>query len=274
MTHDAVEEAPKWPGAILLGNTAQDFVLEALGAMPSLFFGAAFLLVLLTILNGVATGRWLQEGNAWIHGDVYASTAFAWLVELGRTIVCACVAVAVHRFILLRENTSGIRPLGHRYTWLFVLWAVGLNFLYLLAAIPVPIILRLMIAIGLFVVGMRLSLVFPAVAIEMQSGDIFDRIRRSWDRTRGKVLLLVLAYLVAVVPVLVVLIVTGFVVGLTSMIWSDTHPSLSSDLIDVLLKPVGVVAGAACAAAVASYAYSTALSVESIGERPSVSGSP
>jgi hypothetical protein len=267
MTPQTAEETPEWPGLFQLGEMARESVLEALGSMPELFFGAIFLLIVLTVLDGFVQSRWTPDGSAWVRDALQRSphllsAVLSLFFAFGRTVVSACVAVAIHRFILLQQRASGLGPLAHRYTWMFVFWVVGLDLFYLFAMLPIPVLPRLLLAVFLFVVGMRLSLIFPAVAIDAQSSSLTDRVRTSWNRTRGKVILLFLAYVVAVFPFVIVFIVVGFVLTFASFIWSDTHPLLGAELIDLLVKPFAVVAGAACAAAVASCAYSAALSVE------------
>jgi hypothetical protein len=271
MTAESTEEAPLWPGAIPLGNAAQESVFEALGAMPELFFAAVFLRVILSIFNGFLAGMWTPSGTVWLREALqqsphYVPIGLSLVSGLVRTIITACVAVAVHRFILLRRRASGLDPLAHRYTWTFAFWAIGLSLFHLVVRLPFPTLLRVLLIVALSVIGVRLSLIFPAVAIEAQSRNGLDRLRESWNRTRGKVILLFFAYIIAIVPFVVLFGVAGFAVLFVSVVVSDAHPTLGMDLIALLFLPVGGVAAPSFAAAVASHAYRAAVGLEAVDQ--------
>lgn len=266
MTIDAADATPAWPKGGELGDKALACVSEAFKRMPDIFILAMCLMLALRAIDSSLSGSVDLFGPAphdffarQSHGIRLLILAGLWLAPL---VVMACVAVAVHRFILLQEITSGFGPLRHRYVWTFVGWLAGIGLLSVVIDIPMPLALRVLALIPLAIVDIRLSLLFPGVAIGAASGGVVDRLRESWRRTRGRVLSLLYATLVTILPLFGVVVVLVLLEFLSFSIsdWPDSaQGSAITGLIKLLLSSTSRIYGTMCGAAVASLAYRAAL---------------
>lgn len=213
LSASANNDRTAWPGAAALGSQARVSAFEALKAMPETFLVAAVLLVLL------ASGRKLLGGSLplrsgalpvlvpHLSGTLKLSVISA--LALLEYIVLACVAVAVHRFVLLNKSSSLLTALRHRYGWRFLLWMFGFTFCELLLALPVLLQrwLGFALLVPMIILSTRVSLVFPAVAIEAPLSGWRERLVWSWQQTQGKVLSLTGAWILAELPLVVIMVV-------------------------------------------------------------------
>jgi hypothetical protein len=269
MTVDVADATPAWPKGGELGDKALAYVFEAFKRMPDVFVLAMCLMFALLAIDSSLNGAVDFLGT--VPHDTFARQSHGvrllilgglWLAPL---IVMACVAVTVHRFILLREATGGFGPLKHRYAWTFVVWLAGVELLSVVVDVPMPLAVRVLALIPLAIVDIRLSLLFPAVAVGVAEGGVVDRLRASWHRTRGRVLSLLYATIVTILPLLGIAIVFMFIEFLSFGIsdWPDSaQGSAITGLIRLLLSSASHIYGAMCGAAVASLAYRAALDTE------------
>jgi hypothetical protein len=265
MITDTTEDRSPWPDAGELGDSARAYAFAAFKAMPTVYIASFLLMLALVLADSALHGRVSIPVASQIRDGLIAQSSallpslFAgiWFLKL---LVAACVAVSVHRFILLRETTETLRPLGRRYAWAFALWLVALGLLAILLDIGMPHILGFLLSIAVIIVDVRLSLLFPAVAIGATSGDVVERIQTSWRRTNGKGWKLFWAGIVAIIPLLLIIVV--FVLaGIVLSSFTDASSIFLKWGTLLILGAVGVVAPM-CGAAVASLAYRAALDVE------------
>jgi hypothetical protein len=175
-------------------------------------------------------------------------------------VVQAPVAVAVHRLILRRETSNGIvslRPVRTRHfiAWL-VLFGLCANFLSMLRVLIRPLglatLTTLPLAIFLAFAGVRLSLIFPAVAIEARTDGWRDRARKSWQQTQGHFWLLFWADLLAAVPLAVIAVIV-----LPALILGSLHGPQSqlASTVMMIFSAVQRTISVAVGAAVLSWTY-------------------
>jgi len=122
-------------------------------------------------------------------GTMFASSAL-------NTLFLAPLAVAMHRFVLRGDVTRGIALPTQRHTGVFIVWLLIILAVRATAYLPAvfgasgggPAFALPFLYGGIAVVavmGVRLSLLFPAVAIDAPSAGFFARAAESWARTRG-----------------------------------------------------------------------------------------
>jgi hypothetical protein len=262
VTTEAAGERPTWPPASELGRESRSLVFQAFARMPEVFLGVTVAYVALIAAEAIA--RLDPGGFAWLHNDLakqlvhFISVAFSIFVS-------ACAAVTIHRFILLRETTRGLGPIWHRYTWRFAFWGIALSFGIVLRLLHAPLLLRVVLEIPLVVIALRLSLLFPAVAIGAPTGTIAERLTTSWLRTRGRVFYLLYAYIEAIVPAIVIGLLLFLALLIAENVWSwyDIVPNpgvlhAGTAAFALVGFPALQVFGVSCAAAVASCAYRAA----------------
>jgi hypothetical protein len=144
-------------------------------------------------------------------GDIYSPSRLS--VEFVQSVVVAFVmapaAVATHRYILLNERTAGVVSLRPAHTQLFVYWLVGLQIITYLLMLPGHLLGHWLIAASLFSLalfvpivffGIRLALVFPAIAVDAPVRGVVRRLDASWQETRGHFWRLFGASILAVLP--------------------------------------------------------------------------
>jgi hypothetical protein len=206
MTESPADDS-SWPSAYSLGSQARSLLFKAVVAMPDVFILAAVMLAI------VVTGELALGGTFHIAAidalRARSDTPAALLLRVSKISlglldesVVAIVAVAVHRFILLDQRSSGPALLVHDYMWKFVLWTFALASLslpsLLLVSLPEPV--DAIFELALAVLGIRLMLLFPGVAIDAPAASLKDRIVSSWRRTRGIVWKLFFALVIAILP--------------------------------------------------------------------------
>jgi hypothetical protein len=186
-----------------------------------------------------------------------------WTVRISTALIdttaWAVFIVRWHRFILLGETTAGrFFPPGWRtYVWtgvkLWLLLSLGLVvgfllFTFVSVAAPFPstgmvsIGLLVALVIGLGLAWLRVSLAFPAAAINRPISLVAD----AWDLLVGNYWRLVAAFILCCAPFAFVIYGLGAIVG--------ALPSLLSDIVPVVDLAV-LFAGAAVVASLLSEFY-------------------
>lgn len=190
-----------------------------------------------------------------------------WLWNAASTVLNAWilspVAVAVHRMILLREETPGLIAWNHPRIWNFFGWTLALELVLTIAALPplaIPNASKLLALIVFGVLGIIVSvrslLIFPAVAVETPATNWKKRIEASWVSTRGLFWTLLLslfgAMLILYLPLLAIDAIYAVFFFSSGELGLAAHIiRIGNDLIDAVLEPFDV----ALAAAVASWCY-------------------
>ena len=186
---------------IATAGAAYRDVVRALRAMPMLF--AAGLLIVLAV--GVAQDM--------IPRRIWDTSGLGTLLDFGASVIegfCLTpVLIAVHRFIILDEATSGYAPdpsePGYMrfFGWLVAVSAISaLVFLLpdglaMLGTSPFLTSALFFLALAAFLLaGMRLSILFPAIAVQAPGARLAEAIAD----TRGRFVRIVAAFLLVVVP--------------------------------------------------------------------------
>jgi hypothetical protein len=195
----------------LIGNALRS-ASDAAGRMPMMFLSACAGLLIVPAVMPHVVGL-LPESASGTPLMVLAIQLVRYVV-LG--LFLAPVAVAVHRFIIKGEMTQGIAlPVSGR-AMSFLGWLVLIDLVQVLTEVPTAVaafngILQVAVAlfslflwVAVILVSVRLSLLFPAVAIDVPSQGLRARAQASWDQTRGNFwyvfLTSVLATLVVALP--------------------------------------------------------------------------
>jgi hypothetical protein len=252
----------------LVSRLAWQSVRKAFAEMPALFIGVTVINVCLGLTIGWVLNRH-DPGSGIIHGlRVAAVGGLIVVAYLASTIVLAAFAVGVHRLVLLQE-VSPLRMALTRRVGVFSLWCAAIGTLSGAAIAPIAFtgvfILTATAMFAIAFVTIRLLFVFPAVAVDVTCQTISERLRVSWEMTRGLFWKLFFALLLSFLPIilvrLVVLLITSFLAifafgdlaELTSPWMYDAERV--NDVLSNLLEPLEV----ALAAAVASWMYLWAL---------------
>ena len=175
-------------------------------------------------------------------------------------VISAPLAIAVHRLILLGEVTPGIISLRRSYHWLFFAWLCAITLTSSLlrevasfiggSALIIP---EFVILICVAVFGIKSSLVFPAIAIEVPAETEDRRLGASWLQMKGKFWLLVRAIILTFLPLFLLALLTGGIIGLTHV---ANWPTVIKDaaglaIVAGILQPIFII----MAAAIASWLY-------------------
>ena len=243
---------------------------RALRAMPKLFFSGALVTALLTYgawrLQGAYHGLLAGAPDEFRNGIEFAYTL---VVAACDSIVLAGVAVPVHRLVLLGETGDGIVHLFSGRVWRFAFWLIALQMCGFVALLPLPllfgatplettVIVAGMIAflLALTVVAVRLSLVFPAIAIDAEAK---GRLAASWALSRHRFWRLVVTAVFTMVPLLLLMLLAtlaaSWLIGLSGSLVSVFDTLMWFEVaVTALSRPVGV----ALAAGVLSWNYTLA----------------
>jgi len=233
----------------------------ALGGLPRMFLSGAFVTALLTL------AAWKLQGA---YHDLLSGApdalrepidfAYTLLIVLCDSVVLAAVAIPVHRIVLLGETRDGLVALFAPRVWRYAFWLVLLQMSGFLALLPLPLLLRAtpvetmaivagMIAflLALGVVAVRLSLIFPAIAIDVPAR---GRLAASWAMSRHHFWRLVVTAVFTMIPLLfAMLLVTLAVSGLIGLSGSLVHVfdmlMWFEVAVTALSRPVGMALGAA-----------------------------
>ena len=207
------------PEALLIGAMSREIVGEAVTSMPRLFLSA---IVAYGAVNYF--GDWLSRtGNAMAMSGGLTPVPIIWINIAGQFLllfiesaILSSVAVAVHRFILCDDTNKGVvTPLNRRVV-AFTMWLLALRVPSYLAAgasalvvssHPALALLVVPVFIGSIVVGVRMSLMFPAIAIDVQYDGPSNRLAVAWRLSMGRFWRLIGSGLWAVLPLVVVALV-------------------------------------------------------------------
>lgn len=183
-----------------------------------------------------------------------------------RAIVFAPLAVATHRLIVLNEVTPGYISLAPTRTQRFILWAVLIQLVLIVPSLlrqpsqPSLAVVALSVALLIIsiVVCVRLTLIFPAIAIE--SGN--QNWDRTWQLTRGHFWRIALPFLYVFLPFLGIAGLVLFwragtfsAAGLAAFAQEQKYQPLFTQSPDILMKAVGGTVFTGLGAAVASWLY-------------------
>ena len=220
-----------------IGRTTREAWHRVFGSLGLLFKAAAlpFALSMTLLLVSFAVGP-----SGWI----------AWPLMMLGFLPYTLFGVAWHRYTLLgpARGAFPLVPVWHRRHWRFlgylitvalILYGAWIAIMFLgagLLGIGTPDAPKataiLAAAIGLLValpyLTMRLSFVFPAAAVDETYG-----LGHAWAHTRGQGFRLLAAFVLSALPVLVVLALTGMLLG--ELFLSDSSPAAGSgaDLVEI-----------------------------------------
>lgn len=273
MTTDDIRPEAAWPSAAKLGEEARDFVYSAIETMPGPLLAAAAFAILLSIAPE------LFRTYAHSHGASFTARVtrltFAALFSLAHVGLSSYVAVTIHRFVLLGEVVGGFAGFTNSSLWIYclwlgALWIAGAPIAVALIYADAPFVMNIAILVLIIWIMLRIGLALPAVAIGAPSMGLLERVRLSIRRTRGKVLKIFLAGIVALTPAFALAIGCFIAAALVAVLISlfsqvHLHESLhgARAFLDVTVSPITGIFGIAAGAAVASCAYRVALESES-----------
>jgi len=185
------------------------------------------------------------------------------LLELANALIEAViatpVAVAMHRLILKGEVTVGIISLRRPYHWLFLAW---LSFFLLMQHVLADLAqsaagLSLAVAeLGVAVLWIKSALLFPAIAIQEQTGGWQHRLLTSWRQMDGNFWLFFRAILLAMIPLIALLLLyLGFLVIVILLIVHLPFGGVITKVFSAAAAGAIAPAGVLVAAGVASWLY-------------------
>lgn len=268
----AMEEAAAEdsPGAFMIAGMSWAILAEAVATMPKLLLSAMAAYGLLQVaewkLGGMLAS--LAAGSA-----SFKPLAVYGIYVLGaaaQTVVLASVAVAIHRLILRDETAGGaIAPFGAR-TLRFAGWVWFLSLTTAVALVPFglagllpgrfALIGKLVFMVGAFVVvillNTRLSLVLPAVAIDLPAESAIGRLRAAFDLSRGRFWRILWSMLLTFVPFILVTWIVALLAALLGGIAQGDLAGINATSWPILIVvAIGRVVTAAAGAAVLSWNF-------------------
>ncbi len=238
---------------------------QALAKLPMLFLSGALVTALLTFAAWKLQGAYhdLLSGAPDRLRDAI-DFGYTLAIDILDSIVMAAVAVPVHRMVLLGETRDGFVALFSGRTWRFAFWLVVLEMSAFLALLPLPLLLRaspvetylVVAAMAAFLVALafvvvRLSLVFPAIAIDVRGGAA-----ASWALSRGRFWRIVVTAVFTLIPLLFAMLLAtlaaSWLIGLSGSLVNVFDTLMWFEIVvTALSRPIGV----ALAAAVLSWNY-------------------
>lgn len=156
----------------------------------------------------VSIGQFLAE--LYLRADLHENFSQQIALAVLWSLLFTPILIAVHRFILLGEITSSYRIEPARRFMLFFLWSLVIDVGILAFAALVTFFLNMDPRIGLFwmlvlfvflYVSLRLSLLFPAIAVDAPGTSFINAYRD----TKGRVLKILMIFLMCVLPLLFLL---------------------------------------------------------------------
>jgi hypothetical protein len=216
--------------------------------MPEVFFVSMVLLCVLELGERLLDGELsLAVGLTSVsvsHLSVPVKLSLVPMLELAKLAILAGVAVDVHRFVLLNESNFLLTPLRRSYGWRYLLWLVAITFCEGLVALPV-LLSRWWIVFmipAMIVISTRISIIFPAVAIEASGSGWKTRLEYSWRVTKGRVLSLLAAWLLAIIPFSLILALAT----IASVIFKDARVNVVGSALSDLLTAAVVASVLSC----------------------------
>ncbi len=248
------------PGVFRTAGRAWRSTWDALLRMPLAFLVTALATVLLSLaLSSLGVSQALAQARHPTPNDpgrTAAVMALASLCTLAlQSLAVAPLAIAIHRFVLLGERSPllPVVPLGRvlRFAgWLVALGVAG-SIPALLDLVPLPgaTLVGFAVLIVAIVVLMRLTLLFPAVAVQAPG----EPARLGWRETRWQFWRIFAALSVTGAPIL---LIVGAILLL--VLRFDPSATLQSALEETFLSPLWSafnVLGVALGAAAASWLF-------------------
>jgi hypothetical protein len=239
--------AEKKPPVIKTAAIAWRDAFRAIEVMP-VVAGIAFVLYLvMSLAISVIANPYALVGSPWLP-----------IVSIGASIVQAVLlaplAIAVHRFVLLGEETNRypLDPKSSRYLR-FVGFAILVNILWL---IPNTIeslatglgIVAFVLVITVVIVAVRRAILFPAIAIDAP-GATWSKARLD---TKGSSWRVAFIFVLTALPILVI---NGLLAWLWLLLTPQAQPSAGSLLFFSVVGAVIAIAALCAFAAAASHIY-------------------
>jgi hypothetical protein len=204
-----------------IAGNAWRSVARALVSMPLIFASSLLLLEGIECTFATLAPEAIAAPTSRSQIAVFVAVTLSLLLakESVEAFVLAPIAVAVHRYILLGDTTRGIVSLRTPHTQLFAAWLIALQIASYLFVLPAYLIsnspaLLILVVLGLIIpsviVGVRLSLVFPAIAIDAPLHGVASRAAASWRQTRRRFWLIVGSGILAALPLVLIQLVVIF----------------------------------------------------------------
>lgn len=258
------------PGAWQLTTRAWGSTRAAIGAMPLLFLSAMVLSIALSLASFAVpwvTNLVMVAPKSVTPAMVWPALGMRAVITVAWAILATPVAVAVHRFILLDQVTRGPVSWLPRHTLAFAAWLVAIRFLYVLVSggmlllrnAAAEIFVVYCGAFALAVIGVYLTMLFPAVAVETPSKSVSARLETSMQQMSGHFWLFVFAVFLTFIPAVVVTAVIQ--IALLRSITQSAIQGLATHAPVIALVGAGLlgvlqIVFVALAASVASWLYS------------------
>lgn len=195
---------------------------QAIRAMPMLAGYALLIMFAVNLLDYVFPFRAAED-------DVVVGTVVSFAVSAVQNFFLTPIMIAVHRFIVLGDTAPryalepGSRVFRAFFGWMMALSALGLLAALLFAPNDLPGLISGVIAllamVALIVVTIRLSILFPAIAVDAADASAAN----AWADSKGHTLRIFLIFLLAVLPILVgaILFILWFVLDDDSQTGSE-----------------------------------------------------
>jgi hypothetical protein len=259
------------PSIFSIAGMSLSALVEAVQDMPSLFVSGVVAFALVEFADHALTQIVGRPGGltAWSIGAALRVLPVDTAIAICESLVAAVMAIPIHRLVLRNEkldaSISPFTPTALR----FALWLTGLQLMWILLAFathvlegmirPIPLFSALFVAgVAILVVQVRVSLVYPAIALDLPNTGIADMARQAFDLSRGRSWLIVLSEITAVFPLAIgIAIVSWAVWSLIPLVGSGETGNLRvwwNLLVRAIEQPFVVALGAA----VLSWNYSFA----------------
>jgi hypothetical protein len=245
-----VTAADGHPKVISLAMESWKLAFEVAQRMP-LVIGIGFVLALAINLGVLPLLPSLEEEVT------FGNQLLEFASQVAQSFVLTPVAIAVHRFVLLGEVTPryALNPFAPRFL-LFFMWTVIFVLLVMIPILPAVIVgqteefdAQFFASLGLLILAMllalRLMLLFPAIAVDAGGATW----RNAYLDSRGQVMRIIGAALVAGIPFLIV-----FVSAFALLDWPGKGNVVSGTAFSVIYS-AGVVFSVCVYASLASKLY-------------------
>ncbi len=220
---------------------------QAITAMPWLFLGICAVLVCTSLL----CNSHVTSPTGEITTTPSPGSAVLWLgSSVLQGALYGMLTIKIHRFVLIGEGVQPLLPLNGKPLGRFLLVWLGVAasmvvvgvalFLVVRAAHAFAVLIYVPVIVVFVFVLTRLSLVYPAISL----GSRVD-LRAAWNDSRGHVWSIFGVGMVSYLPLIIVSVIFGIVVGMTHSALGQ-HPSLAVTTIgQTLFSAVFIVLAAA-----------------------------
>jgi hypothetical protein len=225
--------APKNREALKVSTSILTAWRDARDALIALFAQALFALLILLAMRSART--WIiRPPTDWPEARSYYA-----VYNVVQAFLMTPYAIAVHRFIILGEKTTGYRiapadPKFQRFfCWWLALWVLylapaAISALLPMLETPFDLLLEVVLHIPVFVLAIRVIVVFPAVAVGAPGADW----RRAIANTGGHAWRIFFIILGAMLPLVIAIFIFAFVAAtaltIAKSILADIPPILIS----------------------------------------------